>query len=202
VNLNYFDTNISNSENYKYYNNFKIDVGGGFQVIDNLDLLQRYLEAIKNKNIKFIVLSTGSSEKDFISICKKFSFVKEIIIFCRNYKYNEHYLNEYPGYAKKVLTSIKEVYKYIRDIGSYSYISELSKAKSELFVFSYDLEQCPVISAYEYDNYYFLIHRAYAHFFGKMEDNKSLLVFEDSYFRKIKDYINYYKILKKRRKKN
>ena len=49
VNLIHFDTNITNKENYKYYNDFKVDVVGGFQAIDNLDLLQRYLEAIKIK---------------------------------------------------------------------------------------------------------------------------------------------------------
>ena len=185
VNLIHFDLNITNNENYKYYNKFKVDVVGGFQAIDNLDLLQRYLEAIKIKKIPFIVISSGSSGKDVIQICKKFSFVKEVIIFCRNYKHNEHYLKEYPGYVKKVLTSIKDVYKYIKTFGSNK--SELGKIKTDHFVFSYDqikmnkqLEQCPVISAYEYDNCYFLIHRAYAHFFGKMEDKKSLPVFEDS----------------------
>ena len=33
-----------------------------------------------------------------------------------------------------------------------------------------------------------------------MEDNKSLPVFEDSYFRKIKDYIKYYKIFEEKEK--
>ena len=83
VNLIHFDTNIINSENYRYFNNFKVDVVGGFQAIDKLDLLERYLEAIKIKKIPFIVISSGSSGKDVIQICKKFSFVKEVIIFCR-----------------------------------------------------------------------------------------------------------------------
>ena len=51
------------------------------------------------------------------------------------------------------------------------------------------LEQCPVISAYEYDNCYFLIHKAYAYFFGKMYD-KNDVIFTQKYFNKIKDYIN------------
>ena len=203
VNLIHFDTNITNKENYKYYNDFKVDVVGGFQAIDNLDLLQRYLEAIKIKKIPFIVISSGSSGKHVISICKKFSFIKEVIIFCRNYKHNEHYLNEYPGYVKKVLTSIKDVYKYIKTFGSNK--GELGKIKTDHFVFSYDqikmnkqLEQCPVISAYEYDKCYFLIHRAYAHFFGKMEDKKSLPVFEDSRFKKIKEFIEKSKFIEKK----
>ena len=203
VNLIHFDLNIRSSENYRYYNNFKVDVVGGFQAIDNLDLLQRYLEAIKSKDIHFIVMSSGSSGKDVIQICKKFSFVKEVIIFCRNYKYNEHYLNEYPGYVKKVLTSIKDVYKYIKTFGSDK--SKLNKKKSDHFVFSYEeikmnkqLEQCPVITAYEYDKCYFLIHRAYAHFFGDMKDKKSQPVFEDSRLQKIKDYIKDSNLIEKK----
>jgi len=170
VNLIHFDLNIRNCENFEYYNHFKVDVVGGFIAIDNLNLLEIYLEAIKNKDIPFIVISSGSSGKDVIPICKKFSFVKEVIIFCRTYEYNKHYLKEYPGYVKKVLTSIDDLYKYIKTHGSDK--SKLSKTKSDQFVFSKEqiqmnrqLEQCPVISAYEYDNCYFLIHRAYAHFY-------------------------------------
>ena len=203
VNLIHFDLNIRNSENYKYYNNFKVDVVGGFQAIDNLDLLQRYLEAIQSKDIPFIVISSGSSGKDVIQICKKFPFVKEVIIFCRNYKYNEHYIKENQGYVKKVLTSIKDVYKYIKTFGSDK--SKLSKKDSDHFVFSYEqikmnnqLEQCPVISAYEYDKCYFLIHRAYAHFFGDMKDKKSQPVFEDSRFQKIKEYIENSNLIEKK----
>ena len=202
VNLIHFDLKIRNSENFRYFNNFKVDVVGGYIAIDNLGLLERYLEEIKKKNIPFIVISSGSSGKDVIQICKKFSFVKEVIIFCGTYKYNEHYLKEYPKYVKKVLTSINDVYKYIKTLGSDK--KYLSKIKSDQFVFSYDeikmdkqLEQCPVISAYEYDKCYFLIHRAYAHFFGDMKDKKSLPVFNDSNFQIIENYIINSKIIEK-----
>ena len=202
VNLIFFDTNISNRENYRYYNNFNIDVVGGFQGIDKLDLFERYLETIKIKEIPFIVISSGSSGKDIIPICKKFSFVKEVIIFCRNYEYNKHYLNEYPGYAKKVLTSIKDVYKYFKAFGSYK--SDLNKQNLEHFVFSYEqikmnkqLEQCPVISAYEYDKCFFLIHRAYAHIFGNIKDKRSIPVFEDFHLQKVKEFIEKSKMIEK-----
>ena len=197
VNLIHFDLNIRSKENFKYYNHFKVDVVGGFIAIDNLSILKIYLEAIKSKKIPFIVISSGSSGKDVIPICKKFSFVKEVIIFCGNYEHNEHYLKEYPGYVKKVTTSIDDLYKYIKTHGSDK--SELSKAISDHFVFSEEqikmdrqLEQCPVISAYEYDNCYFLIHRAYAHFFGDIKDRRSLPTFDDSNFQKIKEFINNY----------
>ena len=197
VNLIHFDLNMRNSQNFEYYNHFKVDVVGGFIAIDNLSILKIYLEAIKSKKIPFIVISSGSSGKDVIPICKKFSFVKEVIIFCGNYEHNEHYLKEYPGYVKLVTTSIDDLYKYIKTHGSDK--SELSKAASDHFVFSYEqikmdkqFEQCPVISAYEYDNCYFLIHRAYAHFFGNIKDRKSQPNFNNSNFQKIKGFIFYY----------
>ena len=56
-------------------------------------------------------------------------------------------------------------------------------------------EQCPVISAYEYDNCYFLVHRAYAHFFGDINDTSENVVFKNSYFKIIKDYIINSKII-------
>ena len=57
------------------------------------------------------------------------------------------------------------------------------------------LDQIPVISALEYDNCYFLIHRAYADNFGKMED-KIKVYFNKSDFYKNKNYINESKTLK------
>ena len=101
---------MTNSENYGYYKKFKVDVVGGFYAIDDLDILKNYFEQIKDKNINFIVISSGTSGKDVIPLCKKYPFVKEVIIFCANYSYNEHYLKEYPGYVNKVFTSISSVY--------------------------------------------------------------------------------------------
>ena len=101
---------MTNDENYRYYNNFKVDVVGGFYAIDDIEIFKEYLEKIKGKNIPFIVISSGSSGKSIIPICKKYSFIKEVIIFCFNYSKNKHYLNEYPGYVKKVFTNIESVY--------------------------------------------------------------------------------------------
>ena len=93
INLIHFDLAMTNSENYGYFNKFKVDVVGGFYAIDDLEILKNYLQKVNDKNIPFIVITSGSSGKDVIPICKKFSLVKEIIIFCRNYEYNKHYIN-------------------------------------------------------------------------------------------------------------
>ena len=59
----------------------------------------------------------AQQEKILYQNCKKYPFIKEVIIFCLNYSYNKHYIKEYPGYVKKVLTSIDSVYDYIRTFG-------------------------------------------------------------------------------------
>jgi hypothetical protein len=63
------------------------------------------------------------------------------------------------------------------------------------------LEQCPVISAYEYDKCYFLVHRAYAHFFGDI-NGKEKVKFTKSNFYKIKKYIQDSKIINSSDKKS
>ena len=104
INLIYFDLQMTNKENYNYYINFKIDVVGGFHAIDDLDILKKYLEVINQKNINFIFVTSGSSAKDVISICKQYSFIKEIIIFCKNRKKYEKYIEKNPNYLKKIFT--------------------------------------------------------------------------------------------------
>ena len=176
VNLIHFDLKMTNSENYEYFNNFKVNVVGGFYAIDDLDIFKNYLEKIKDKYIPFIVISSGTSGKDVIPICKKYEFIKEVIIFCGNYSYNEHYIKEYPGYVKKVFTSINSVYEYIKTLQANDEYNknkiEFNNYENKYKLFSYDeikmdkqLQQCPVITAKEY-----LVHKAYAHFFGDINN--------------------------------
>ena len=198
VNLIHFDLNITNSENYKYYSDFKVDVVGGYLAMDNLIMFIKYLDVIKNKNIPFIIITSGSSGKDICEICKHYPFVKEVIIFCGNYKYNEHYLHEYPGLVKKVFTDIRAIYNYIKSFGPNQYREGIINFRnSDQFMFSYDdikmdkqFEQCPVISAYEYDKCYFLIHKAYAHFFGDIDKKDEKVTFTKKNFNIIQEYIN------------
>ena len=53
------------------------------------------------------------------------------------------------------------------------------------------LSQCPVISSTEYDKCFFLVHRAYSHFFGNIKDKKERPKF------KIKNYCKIISGLKK-----
>ena len=59
------------------------------------------------------------------------------------------------------------------------------------------LEQCPVISAYEYDNLYFLVHKAYAHFF---RNDAKYEIFKDFNFKKIKEFIEQSEVIERKYK--
>ena len=204
VNLIHFDLNMTNSENYGYFNQFKVDVIGGFYAIDNIDIFKNYLEEIKQKDIPFIVITSGSSGKDIIPICKQYSFIKEVIIFCGNYKYNEHYIKEYPGFVNKVFTSISSLYEYIKTFGADKYKDGIEKFKfsQEEIKMDRQIQQCPVITSSEYDKCYFLIHKAYSHFFGDINNKYEEVKFNEINFNKIKESLNKIKFIEQNEKDN
>ena len=194
VNLIHFDLNIKSQENYIYYNEFKINVVGDFIAIDNIDILKEYLDKIQYKRIPYIVVTTGSSGKDIIPMCKIYPYIKEVIIFCRNYQYNEHYLKEYPDYVKKVITSIEELYEYIKSFkdeykkGIENYMEGFKNISS--FYDKYML-QCPIITSYEYDRFYFLAHKIYTSFYGDvLKENEKISFFQKNNLNKIIEYIS------------
>ena len=197
VNLIFFDLNMTSKDNYRLFNKLKVDVVGGFHAIDNLNILENYLEKIKEKDIPFIVVCSGSSGKEVIPICKKYSLIKEVIIFCGNLEYNMHYIEEYPDYVKKVLNKRKDLYKYIKTFGADKYKDGIEKYLHEdKYIFASNqismdkqLQQCPLISAYEYDNCYFIVHKVYSHFFGDINNKIEEPMFKNENLKKIIDYL-------------
>ena len=199
VNLIHFDLNMTNYENYIYYNDFCVDVVGGFHAIDDLSILQNYLDKIKDKEIPFIVISSGTSGKEVIKICLKYQFIKEVIIFCKHYHYNEHYIKEYPGYVKKVFTKRKDVYEYIKTFGEDRYKNGIKKYLDEnKYIFSLEeinmdrqIQQCPLITSYQYDRCYFLIHKVYSDFFGDINFRYEKSMFEKKNLCKVVEYLSH-----------
>ena len=175
INLIHFDFNLTNVENYKYFNNFKVDVVGGFYAMDDINIFKKFLQKISEKKISFLVVCSGSSAKEIIPICKEYNFIKEVIIFCMNYNYHKHFIDEYPGYIKKVTTSINELYDYLKKFYGHKKLC-LKCFPDEHFQF-YDndiqmdkqIKECPIITKEEYDKCYFLVHRAYAYFFENFD---------------------------------
>ena len=94
--------------------------------MDDVNIFKKFLQKISEKHIPFLVISSGSSGQDIIPICKEYSFIKEVIIFCMNYEYNKHYIDEYPGYVKKVITDISELYNYLKNfMGTTKYVDNV-----------------------------------------------------------------------------
>ena len=116
VNLIHFDLNMMGETNFKRYNKFKIDVVGGYFGIDDLEMLVEYLEALKNKNIPFIVLSTRKSGKDVIRICKKYAFIKDFIILCEDSNEYKNCITKYSDYAKYIYFSILSKYMVVLNL--------------------------------------------------------------------------------------
>ena len=209
VNLIHFDQNITNPQNYEYYNKFKVDVVGGFFAIDDINILKLYLEKIKVKKIPFIVITSGSSAEEVIPLCKKYSFIQEVIIFCGDPKKYKHYITDYKNYVKKVFNKFKDVCNYIKDFGADKYREGIKDyINSDSFLFTdEDIQmekqfgQCPVISAFEYDNCYFLIHRAYAHFFEDM-NSKDNVFFTKDQFNKVEKSVKNSSIIEEQYKDN
>ena len=210
VNLIYFDLKMTNPENYIYYNDFRVDVVGGFHAIDDLSILQNYLDKIKDKDIPFIVISSGSSGNDVIKICLKYPFIKEVIIFCRHYNYNEHYLKEYPGYVKKVFTKRNELYDYIKTFGEDKNKNGIDKYfEEDKYIFSSDeinmdrqIQQCPLITAYQYDRCHYLVHKVYSHFFGDINYKYEKSMFKKSNLSKVIEYLSKISFDKENEKNN
>ena len=204
INLIYFDLAMTNSENYNYFNDFKINVVGGFHAIDDLNILKDYLDKITEKNISFIVVTSGTSGKDVIPLCKKYPFVKEVIIFCKNYEYNEHYIKEYPGFVKEVFTSKYYLNEYIKTFGEDKYKDDIEKYKfsPDEIKMEKQIKQCPVISSEEYDNCYYLVHKAYAHFFGDINNINEYPKFNEINLNKIKECLDKIKNIEQNEKLN
>ena len=194
INLIHFDLKMTKKDNYKYFNDFQIDIVGCFRAIDDLSILQNYLDKMKNKDIPFFVISSGTSGKDVIGICLKYSFIKEVIIFCGTYEYNEHYLKEYPDYVKKVFIKNKELIDYLKSLDKDKYKNGVEKYLDEnKYIFRSEdrqMQQCHIISSYEYDRCYFLVHKIYSDFFGDINNKSEISLFKKENLEKIIEYLS------------
>ena len=210
--------------------------------MDDIKILEEYLEENNSKNkIPYIVITSGTSGKDIIELCKKYFCVKKVIIFCYNYEKHKHYIEDFPTYVGGVFTAIEKVYEYIKSFHEkyvyyyydFDYYDEydtiLKYTKSSILEDKYKLTdfikkdkqindfyknyfinsekivdldtytfskeelrmdkqliKCPVISAKEYDDCYFLIHKIYSFFFKNIEDKNIEPSFKQIYFDKFK----------------
>ena len=194
INLIHFDFNLTNAQNYEYFSNFKVDVVGGFYAMDDINIFKLFLQKISEKKIPFLIVCSGSSAKEIIPICKEYDFIKEVIIFCMNYNYNKYYIDEYPGYVRKVTTSISELYDYLKKFYGHKKLCQKCFPDAHYQFYDYEIQmdkqikECPIITKEEYDKCYFLVHRAYAYFFENFNSKNHSFGFEN--YKIIEDLLN------------
>ena len=58
--------------------------------MDDVNIFKKFLQKISERHIPFLVVSSGSSGKEIIPICKQYSSTKEVTIFCMDYENNKH----------------------------------------------------------------------------------------------------------------
>ena len=110
-----------------------------------------------------------------------------------DYENNKHYINDYPGYVKKVITSFNELYDYLKEFYG-KIVCPICNPEAPYQFKDFEIkmdrqiQECPVITEEEYDKCYFLVHKAYANFFGNFDSiNNS---FNDENYKIILDLLN------------
>ena len=206
INLIYFDKKITKSnDSYDYYKKFKVNVVGGFYASDEIDIFGQYLKEISNLNKipPYIIVTYPDYFEEIYNICQNYNFVKEIVLISRYYKDKYvHYLKTHKKLLKYIAKSYDDLCDYLKKIGDLTsnWNSILSLFNSSRIFTSNEIQMnrqlstCPIITAYEYDELYFIVHRAYAHFFTNESlrkdpryENKPK--FEEKNFKKIEEFL-------------
>ena len=176
VNLIYFDDQITKSnDSYQYYKKFKVNVVGGFYASDEIDIFHQYLDAIKDlkQTPPYIVVTYPKNFEEIYKISENYNFIKEIIIMTRLTKKYEKYLTTHKTLLKHISKDHDDLIDYIKKIGDKTTNwNKILKVFNNSRIFTSDeiqmnrqLSTCPIITAYEYDQLYFIVHKAFSHFF-------------------------------------
>ena len=197
INLIYFDEYMRKScESYFYYKTFKTKVAGGFYASDEINIFENYLYNINelDNTPPYVVVTYPHNFESVYNICANYRYIKEIILLSSVPHYFRPYLQSHSFLLKYIASSYDDLMNYLQKMGD---MVSSWKYRFRFFfrnrIFTYDniqmkrqLSYCPIITAYEYDELYFIVHRAFAHFFNEEEDAK----FGDLNLRKVKEFIN------------
>ena len=175
INLIYYDEKLTQSnESYDYYKKFKINIVGGFYASDEIDIFEKYLKEINKLNSipPYVVVTYPNKFDTIYNICIKYNFIKEIIMISRTKQFEE-YLVTYKKLLKHISKGYEDLLDYLKKMGDLtsnwnSFLRLFSSNRiftSKEIQMDRQLSTCPIITAYEYDQLYFIVHRAYAHFF-------------------------------------
>ena len=204
INLIYFDEKITKSnDSYDYYKRFKVNVVGGFYASDEIDIFRKYLKKLEDLDTTspYIVVTYPKYFEEIYNICQNYDFIKQIVLISRTRQY-ENYLDTHKTLLKKIVKSYDDLCDYLRKIGKLTsnWNKILSLFDSRRIFTSEDIQMdrqlsiCPIITAYEYDELYFIVHRAYAHFFTndslrKDPRHENPPTFKYSYYKKVEEFL-------------
>ena len=176
INLIFFYEGKS-QENVNIYNKLKLEVLGGFFGVQKVDILIKLLSRLEGLNTSFTLISTGSSFQKVEKFCCKLNCIQQIIIYCFDLdKYNSLYIQN---------NRVNLISNQINDINLYL------KTKSILFP-EYDknikklINYNPLISYYEYENYYYIYHKMLSFYF---KEDFSNLEFSEGYMKEMFKFI-------------
>ena len=205
INLIYFDEKITKSnDSYDYYKKFKVNVVGGFYASDEIDIFKKYLEEIKKLNNvpPYVVVTYPNKFEEIYNICLNYDFIKEIIMLSRYKQKYEDYLKTHKRLLKYIAKDYGTLIDYLKKMGdlttNWNKFLKIFNSKriftSDSIQMNRQLNTCPIITAYEYDELYFIVHRAYSHFFKNESTHKDpkqeeLPSFDDNCFSKIKEFL-------------
>ena len=205
INLIYFDKKLTQlNDSYDCYKKFKVNVVGGFYASDEIDIFKKYLDELNTLNNvpSYLVITKPIYFEEIYDICIQFKFIKEIILIDRTKNRYENYLKTHKYLLKHISKDYNDLLDYLKNIGDYTtnlnYVFKIFN-KNRIFTsneiqMNRQLNTCPVITAYEYDELYFTVHRAYAHFFTNDSQTKdpkkeSPPVFGNNGYKKVKDFL-------------
>ena len=176
INLIFFYEKLTD-ENVDLYNRLKLGVLGGFFGVQNVDVLKKLLLDLERYQTSFILISTGSSFEKINKFCQNLNCITQIYIFCGDV---EKYKKEYESNEKifHISNNILEIIIYL--------------ATKSIILPDYDknikneIKHNPLISYYEYENFYFINHIMLSFFF---KDDFSILNFNEDYQKEIFEFI-------------
>ena len=170
INLIYFDDKITKSnDSYDYYKRFKVNVVGGFYASDEIDIFEKYLKEIDNlnKSPPYLVVTYPKNFEDIYNICNNYSFIKEIIIISRTKGRYEDYLKTHKRLLKHISKDYDDLIDYLKKIGDMTsnwntilkFFNNNRIFTSSEIQMDRQLNTCPIITAYEYDELYFIVQK-------------------------------------------
>ena len=133
-----------------------MQVLGGFFGVKKIDILKKLFQKLEEENASFILITTGSSFKNIKELCDEYNFIKHVIIFCMDTKtYKEKYNSKEK--VDLITNDITEINDYLKNKSDND--PDYDKRIKKL------ISHNPLISYYEYINYYYIFHKILSFFF-------------------------------------